>query len=265
MWYNCLLALAFVVLANQKGKIYMKAIGILGGMSWGSTAFYYQEINKEVNRRLSGLHSGKILLYSVDFENIEALQRQNHFETAGNLLAKHALTLQNAGAEGIVLASNTMHKVADIIADKIDIPFLHIVKPTVQAIKNKNIDHVLLLGTKYSMGEGFLKQYLANARVKVSIPEEEIIEKVDDIIFKELYLGEIKPSSKEEILEIIQNITSRDESINGIILGCTELHLLVEQRDVKQPIFNTAKLHVNDIVDFMLPQVLSPLSIPPNL
>lgn len=240
----------------------MRTIGILGGMSWESTAFYYKGINEEINSRLEGLHSGKILIYSVNFEHIETMQRQDHFEMAGKFLARHALTLQNAGAEGIILATNTMHKVADLIQDAIDIPFLHIADSTIKEIKLQNKNHALLLGTRFTMLEDFYKERFLDSRIDISILDTEIALEIDRIIFEELCLGIINPSSKKFILKCIEQISKNDPSIQGVILGCTELNMLISQEDTDLTIFDTTALHVRDSVDFMLTKVLSPLSIP---
>lgn len=240
----------------------MRTIGILGGMSWESTAFYYKGINEMINARLEGLHSGKILIYSVNFEHIETMQRQNHFDMAGKFLAKHALTLQNAGAEGIILATNTMHKVANQIQDALSIPFLHIADSTIKEIKLQNINHILLLGTRFTMFEEFYKKRFIDSRINVSVLDEGLALEIDRIIFQELCLGIVKQSSKQFIIKCIEQLNKNNPSVKGVVLGCTELGMLIEQNDTHLEVFDTTYLHVKDTVDFMLTKVLSPLSIP---
>lgn len=240
----------------------MKTIGILGGMGWENTVSYYKGINEEINLRLEGLHSGKILIYSVNYEHIETMQRQNHFETAGKLLSKHAQTLQNAGAEGIILASNTMHKVANYIQNGINIPFIHIADSVTKELKKQNINHVLLLGNKLTMGEDIYKQRFLNARIETSVLDEEISNEVDRIIFEELHFGAVKPTSKKFVIKCIEQLAKNNPSLQAVVLASTELGKLILHEDIDLKLFSTLDIHVKDTVDFMIMKVLSPLSVP---
>lgn len=230
----------------------MQTIGILGGMSWESSAHYYEGINKEIKKRLGGLHSGEIVMYSVDFAPIEALQRSGEFEKAGKLLATHAKSLEKAGAKAIILATNTMHKIAHHIINAINIPFLHISDATCKAIKAQNVQHVVLLGTRFTMQEEFYKQRLIENKIKVTIPDELTCKEIDRIIFEELCLGAIKIDSQKFYFNTISDLADKDKTIGGVILGCTEIGMLVGQKDTHLKVFDTTALHVKEAVDFML-------------
>lgn len=230
----------------------MKTIGIIGGMSWESSAHYYEGINKEIKKRLGGLHSAKIVLYSVDFATIEKMQRKGEFEKAGALLANHAKSLQTIGADAIILATNTMHKVAHFITQAINIPFLHISDATCKAIQAQNINHVILLGTRFTMQEDFYKQKLIQNGIKVSIADTLTCKQIDRIIFEELCLGKLKQSSKKFYLDTLENLSKNDPTIQGVILGCTEIGMLINQNDTPLKVFDTTLLHVQEAVDFML-------------
>ncbi len=219
----------------------MKTIGLLGGMSWKSTMTYYKIINEVTNGELGGFHSSKCILYSVDFQEIEECQSRGEWEKSGCILAEAALSLEKAGADFIIICTNTMHKVIDIIQNKITIPILHIAEATASELINHNIRKVALLGTKYTMEQDFYKIKLIEAGLEVIIPEKEDIALINDTIFNELCLGIISTQSKVEFLRIIQSLA--DEGAEGVILGCTEIGLLVQQQDTSVPLFDTTLIH----------------------
>lgn len=228
----------------------MKTIGLIGGMSWESTVSYYESINKKVQEELGGLHSAKCILYSVDFYEIEKYQSMGQWEKAGEILLDIGRKLERAGADCIVLCTNTMHKVTDIIINGIDIPFIHIGESTVDRILENNIKKVGLLGTKYTMEEDFYKSKIVERNIDVIIPEIEDIEIINNIIFDELCLGIIRENSKIKFIEIINKLM--ENGAEGIILGCTEIGLLLKQEDIKIPLFDTTKIHVEKAVEFAL-------------
>jgi aspartate racemase len=219
----------------------MKTIGIIGGMSWESTVTYYQIMNETVKQELGGLHSAKILLYSVDFSEIERCQAEGDWEKSGDILASAAESLEKAGADFLVIATNTMHKVAPQIQKRIHIPIVHIAEVTAEELKQNHITTVALLGTKYTMTQEFYKEKLENAGIQVLIPEASEIEVVNSIIFDELCLGSILETSKERYLQIIEGFKNR--GAQGVILGCTEIGLLIRQEDTELPVFDTTKIH----------------------
>ena len=229
----------------------MKTIGLLGGMSWESTIPYYRLINEEVKTRLGGLHSAKIVLHSVDFHEIEACQASGEWDLAGEMLAKAALGLQKAGAEGIVLCTNTMHKVAHHIESRCSLPFLHIADATGRAIINQNVQRVALLGTRYTMEQDFYRGRLnAEFGIELLIPNEEQRLRINQIIFEELCLGKMTAESKEYYQRVIEAL--RRQGAQGVIFGCTEIGMLLTQQDCPLPVFDTAALHAADAVNFML-------------
>lgn len=219
----------------------MKTIGIIGGMSWESTVTYYQIMNETVKKELGGLHSAKILLYSVDFSEIERCQAEGDWEKSGDILASAAESLEKAGADFLVIATNTMHKVAPQIQMRIHIPIVHIAEVTAEELKQNHITTVALLGTKYTMTQDFYKDKLENAGITVLIPHEQEIEVVNSIIYDELCLGSILETSKERYLQIINGLKKR--GAQGVILGCTEIGLLIKQEDTDLPVFDTTRIH----------------------
>jgi len=219
----------------------MKLIGLIGGMSWESTTHYYEIINNIIKEKLGGFHSAKCLLYSVDFHEIEECQRKNEWDKSAEILADAAIKLEKAGASFIIICTNTMHKVADKIQTKIKIPIIHIAEPTIQELKNDGIKKVGLLGTKYTMQQDFYKSKLIDSGIEVIIPNEIDIEKVNSIIFNELCMGSILDTSKEIYLKIIEDLSAR--GAEGIILGCTEIGMLVKQVDTKIPLYDTTYIH----------------------
>lgn len=230
----------------------MKTIGLIGGMSWESTVTYYTEINQLVSQKLGDLHSAKILLSSVDFEEIEKCQSANEWEKSGELLLSEALKLEQAGADFLVICTNTMHKVYQQINEQTKIPLIHIADATISELQKSKITNVGLLGTKYTMEQDFYKQRIIDADIEVVIPEANEITTVNDIIFNELVLGEVKHESKEAYLRIIENLVS--EGVEGIILGCTEIGLLITQSDVSVPVFDTTLIHSKKAVEYALAQ-----------
>ncbi|MGE4277754.1 MAG: aspartate/glutamate racemase family protein [Lawsonibacter sp.] len=219
----------------------MKTIGLIGGMSWESTVTYYQMINETVKQQLGGLHSAKILLYSVDFAEIEAYQASGAWEKSGDVLAEAAQNLEKAGADFIVICTNTMHKVAPQMAERIHIPILHIAEATAEELIKQNIRRVALLGTKYTMTQDFYKEKLVKSGIEVLIPDADDVETVNHIIYDELCLGKILPASKQNYLKIIEKLAAR--GAEGVILGCTEIGLLIQQADTTLPVFDTTQIH----------------------
>lgn len=221
----------------------MKTIGLLGGMSWESTVTYYQTINEIIKQKLGGLHSAKILLYSVDFAEIEKCQAEGDWEKSADILSAAAENLEKAGADFIVICTNTMHKVAPRIQSRIKIPILHIAEATAEELKLRNITKVALLGTKYTMTQDFYKEKLINAGIAVLIPDEQEIETINDVIYHELCLGIISETSKEEYRRIIDGLAR--QGAQGVILGCTEIGLLIQQKDSDLPVFDTTQIHAS--------------------
>jgi aspartate racemase len=229
----------------------MKRIGLLGGMSWESSAEYYRLINEATRDRLGGLHSADCLLRSVDFVEVEQLQRAGDWNRAGALLAAEAAGLQAAGAELLVLCSNTMHKVADAIADAIAIPFIHIADTTAEAVRRHGLRTVGLLATAYTMEQDFYTGRLRDPHgLEVLVPDEQDRRIVHDVIYKELCVGVIADGSRTEYRRIIAELA--DRGAEGILLGCTEIDLLVGPQDAPVPVFDTTRLHSHRAVDLAL-------------
>ena len=220
----------------------MKTIGLIGGMSWESTIPYYRIINETVRERLGGLHSARLLLYSVDFHDIERLQQAGAWEAAGTLLADAARALEVAGAEGLALCTNTMHKVAPAIEAAVDIPLLHIADPTAAAVKQAGIRTVGLLGTRFTMEQDFYRGRLAERHgLAVMIPDLADREIVHRVIYDELCQGDLRAESRAQYRAIMQRLINT--GAEGIILGCTEIALLVGPDDAPVPLFDTTRLH----------------------
>lgn len=219
----------------------MKTIGLLGGMSWESTVTYYQIMNETIKERLGGLHSAKILLYSVDFSEIEECQAKGEWDRSAEILSKAAENLEKAGADFIVICTNTMHKVVPQIQEHIRIPILHIADATAEALLQAGIKTVALLGTKYTMTQDFYKEKLIEKGLSVMIPNEEEIEQVNHIIYNELCLGIISDGSREIYAQIIRRL--KENGAEGVILGCTEIGLLISQKDSVLPVYDTTEIH----------------------
>lgn len=228
----------------------MKTLGILGGMSPESTVSYYLNINRAVNQALGGNASAKMLLSSVNFEEIVQCQKAGDWQQAGRLLAKEAKLLEQAGADGILLATNTMHKVARPIIDAISVPFLHILDVVAQRIKAQGLSKVALLGTAFTMSDNFYKDGLRERGVEAVVPDEITQKEIHRIIFDELCLGQFKPEAKDFYLKTIETLAK--QGAEGVILGCTEIGLLINQNDSALPFFDTAELHSQMAVEFVL-------------
>ena len=223
----------------------MKTVGLLGGMSWESTVSYYQVLNREVKRHLGGLHSARILLLSVDFEEIERLQHEGDWDELGAMLAREARTLQDGGADFLVLATNTMHLVAPAIEEAVSIPLLHIADATARRIRESGVEEVGLLGTRFTMEEDFYRGRLEKEHgLSVRIPPPLDREVVHDVIYRELVLGEIREESRAEYRRIVADMVR--EGTQGVILGCTEIGLLLGPDDAPVPLFDTALIHAQE-------------------
>ena len=215
----------------------MKAIGLIGGMSWESSLEYYRIINEFVRQKLGGLHSAKILMYSVDFEDV-----QGDWNESTKIVIDAAKRLEQGGADFIVICSNTMHKMADEVQKNVRIPLLHIVDVTAEKIKEKKIQKVGLLGTKFTMEEDFYKRRLTQKyQLDVITPHQKDMEFIHKVIYEELCLGKIRQQSKMKFKRIISDLKSK--GAEGVILGCTEIPLLVQQKDTKLPLFDTTRIH----------------------
>ncbi|MDD5945508.1 MAG: aspartate/glutamate racemase family protein [Clostridia bacterium] len=219
----------------------MKTIGLIGGMSWESTVTYYKIINEAVKSRLGGLHSAKILMYSVDFDEIEKCQSEGDWDKSADILASAAERLEGAGADFIVICTNTMHKVAPQIEKRIGIPIIHIAEATADELKKNGIERVALLGTKYTMTQDFYRDKIKEAGIEVLTPEGEDIDTVNSIIYDELCLGIISDESRKKYIDIISGLEKR--GAQGVILGCTEIGLLIGQEDTSLPVFDTTVIH----------------------
>lgn len=228
----------------------MKTIGLLGGMSWESTQTYYRMLNEQVKARLGGLHSAKIVLYSVDFEEIEALQRSGDWDHAGEILASAALAVERAGAEFLVIGTNTMHKVAPRIEQAIRIPLLHIADATADALRQDGIQRVGLLGTRFTMEQAFYRERLEAAGIQVVIPGEDERALVHRVIFEELCLGEINPASRQSFLDVLGGLA--EQGAEAVILGCTEIGLLIQQVHTPIRLYDTTAIHAARAVEVAL-------------
>ena len=222
----------------------LKTIGLIGGMSWESTVTYYKIINETVKEKLGGLHSAKCILYSVDFQEIEECQANGNWEKSGEILGEAANNLEKAGADFIVICTNTMHKVINQIKEKISIPILHIAEMTAEKILEKGLKNIALLGTKYTMEQDFYKSKLIEKEINVIIPDKNDIEIINKVIYDELCLGTINSNSKKKFLEIVDKL--RSKGAEGIILGCTEIGLLIKNEDTDVPLFDTAVIHAEE-------------------
>lgn len=221
----------------------MKTIGLIGGMSWESTVTYYQMINDTIKEQMGGLHSAKILLYSVDFAEIEECQAKGEWDKSADILSEAARKLESAGADFIVICTNTMHKVVPAIQKKIAIPIIHIADATADELIRNNIHKVALLGTKYTMVQDFYKDRILKRGINVIIPEEKDIEFVNHVIYDELCLGIINEESKKEFVRVIEAL--KEQGAEGVILGCTEIGLLIQQADSPLPVFDTTQIHAH--------------------
>ena len=229
----------------------MRTIGLIGGMSWESSIEYYRIVNETVKARLGGLHSAQCVMYSVDFAEIEALQHAGRWDDAALILVDAARRIERAGAECVVLCTNTMHKVAVSIQAGVSIPLLHIADPTAAAIRERGLSTVGLLATRFTMEQDFYRRRLTDTfGLRVLIPDAAEREVVHRVIYDELCLGDIRPASKARYLEIMEQLVAA--GAQGIILGCTEIGLLVQAGDGDVPLFDTTHLHAVAAVDFAL-------------
>jgi aspartate racemase len=229
----------------------MKTIGLIGGMSWESSLEYYRIINERVKEKLGGLHSAQCLMYSVEFDQIQHLQHIGDWDRLTQIMVDAAQRLEKGGAEFVVICTNTMHRMANEVQASISIPILHIADATAQKVAAKGITNVGLLGTKFTMEQDFYKGRLTEKHgIAVTIPNEEERNSVHGIIYNELCLGQINQPSKERYLQIIDSLVSH--GAQGVILGCTEIPLLVHQSDVAVPVFDTTRIHAEMAVEYAL-------------
>jgi aspartate racemase len=229
----------------------MKTIGLIGGMSWESTVPYYRIVNETVRERLGGLHSAKVVLYSVDFHEVEILQHEGDWDAAGALLAAAARSVEAAGADFLVLCTNTMHKVAPAIEAAVRIPLLHIADPTAEAVKRAGIAAVGLLGTRFTMEQAFYRDRLRQRHgLSVLIPDEAEREIVHRVIYDELCLGQVVEASREAFRRIIAGLVA--QGAQAVILGCTEISLLVRENDASVPLFDTTAIHAHSAAEYAL-------------
>ena len=228
----------------------MKTLGLLGGMSWESTLPYYRIVNERVRERLGGLHSAKLVLHSVDFAEIEALQHADRWDEAGALLAEAARGLRAAGADAIVVCTNTMHRVAPAIEAAVDVPLLHIADTTAVRIHAADILRVGLLGTRFTMEQAFYRERIEAAGIDVIVPDADERERVHRVIYDELCLGRVHDASRQAYRDIIAALVAR--GAQGVILGCTEIGLLVDEDDADVPLFDTTRLHAEAAADWAL-------------
>lgn len=229
----------------------MKIIGLLGGMSWESSLVYYKIVNEMVKEKLGGHHSCECVMYSVDFDIIKKLQFEGNWNELTRIMIDAAKKIERGGAEMLTICTNTMHKMVPDIEKEISIPIVHIADATAEVIKSKKIRKVALLGTRFTMEQDFYKgRLIENHGIDVVIPEGDDLEQVHNIIYNELVLGEIKLSSKEIFRQIIKRLIER--GAEGIILGCTEIPLLIQQEDCSVPVFDTTQIHAEKTVEFAI-------------
>jgi aspartate racemase len=228
----------------------VRKIGLLGGMSWESTALYYRLLNEDVRDRLGGFHSARLVMASVDFADIEAMQAAGDWAAAGAALAQEARSLEAAGAECLVLCTNTMHKVADAIEAAVDVPLIHLADVTADAVRAAGLDRVALLGTRFTMEQPFYADRLRSHGIDVLVPEGEDRTLVHDVIYDELVLGMVRDASRAAYADVVRRLVAR--GAGGVVLGCTEIELLLGPDDVEVPVFATTALHARAAVDFAL-------------
>ena len=228
----------------------MKTLGMIGGMSPESTVLYYQIINREVNRRLGGNNSANIVMHSVNFAEIAALQAQGNWQQAGVLLADSAQKLAQMGAEGLVLATNTMHKVADVIQAAVEIPLLHVVDATAAAIHAQGLDKVGLLGTRFTMSDGFYTQRMREFGIATVLPNEAQQAEIHRVIFEELCCNRFTDTAKRYYQQVVGDLQA--QGAQGVILGCTEIGLLLQAQDCVLPVWDSAVIHAMAAVEWIL-------------
>lgn len=235
---------------QQQRDSLQKTLGIIGGMSWESTESYYRLINEGIKEKLGNLHSADLLIHSVDFAPIGELQAQGAWDEMGRMLANSGKRLQAAGAQGLLIATNTMHKVVDNVQVATNLPIIHIADATATAIKQKGLTKVALLGTQFTMTQDFYKQRLVDAGLQVLIPEIDARAEVHRIIYEELCQGQLLDSSRQYYRQVIEDFANK--GAEGVILGCTEIGLLIKQADSPLPVFDTTVIHAAAAVEFLL-------------
>ena len=228
----------------------MKTLGLIGGMSPESTVSIYQIINREINRRLGGNHSADLLMHSVNFATIAALQSAGNWSQAGKVLAESAAKLEQMGAQAIVLATNTMHKVAPAIEAAVSVPLIHVVDATADAIKARGLHKVALLGTRFTMSDGFYSERMQQLGVHTLIPNDQQQSEIHRVIFEELCRNRFTAEAKQYYLDVIADL--QQQGAQGVILGCTEIGLLLKQQDCPLPVFDSAEIHALAAVEFTL-------------
>ncbi|MGB5745353.1 MAG: aspartate/glutamate racemase family protein [Desulfobacterales bacterium] len=229
----------------------MKKIGMIGGMSWESSIEYYRIVNQTVREKLGGLHSARSIMYSVEFAEIEALQHQNRWDKLASIMVEAARSLERGGADFVIICTNTMHKLYDEVQNNIQIPMLNIADATAEIIKTEGINKIALLGTRFTMEEDFYKGRLVDKYgLEVIIPSSKQREIVHRVIYDELCAGIIKPDSKQKYAQIIKRLVA--EGAGGVILGCTEIGLLVKPEDSSVPLFDTTEIHAKAAVEYAL-------------
>ena len=238
------------MMQQKKETKIMKTVGLIGGMSWESTIPYYEIINELIKEKLGGLHSAQIILYSVEFDEIEKCQSSGQWDKSAEILGNAAKKLELAGADFILICTNTMHKVAPQIQSMISVPIVHIADATADALELDKVSKVALLGTKYTMTQDFYKSKLIERGFEVFIPDEEDIETVNNVIFKELCVGKINESSRREFSEIIRKL--KEKGAQAVILGCTEIGLLIKEENSVLPIYDTTVIHASKAAELLL-------------
>ena len=236
--------------AQQQQNSLQRTLGIIGGMSWESTESYYRLINEGIKAELGNLHSADLLIHSVDFAPIGELQAQGAWDEMGAIMASSAKRLQAAGAQGLLIATNTMHKVVNDVQAATNLPIIHIADATATAIKRKGLTKIALLGTQFTMTQDFYKQRLVDAGLQVLIPDTDARAEVHRIIYDELCQGKLLDNSRQYYSQVIEDLAN--EGAEGVILGCTEIGLLIKQEDSSIPVFDTTAIHAAAAVEFLL-------------
>lgn len=231
----------------------MKTIGLIGGMSWESTQTYYRLLNQGIRQHLGGLHSARVVLYSVDFAEIEALQQRGDWDEAARLLTEAARRVQSAGADFLLICTNTMHKVAPQIEAAVDLPLLHIADATASALRADGVEQVGLLGTRFTMEEAFYRDRLEAQGINVVVPDASQRDVVHSVIYEELCQGIVRAESRDAYTEVVRALAAR--GAQGVILGCTEIGLLIQQTDTDVSLYDTTVLHAQRAVELALSQV----------
>ncbi|SDI07545.1 aspartate/glutamate racemase family protein [Alteribacillus bidgolensis] len=225
----------------------MKKIGLIGGISWQSTHYYYKKINEEVSQRLGGMHSARVLLESVDFNDIVAAQENDDWELVGETLTEAALNLEKGGAQFLAICSNTVHAAASKVQHSSNLPFIHIADATADAVKNQGIVKVGLIGTEYLMKSSWYRERLHSCSIEVILPGEVEQKELQRQIFEELCFSHVRSSSKRQTVNILNNM--RKQGAEGMVLGCTEFGLMLQEKDVSYPIFDSSEIHIKKITD----------------